>query len=493
MTFADVIPARPLRLNPLVWRLAWLGIENNETAKRIAQSVAGKAGLVILFTAICLISGNFSTAALGLIGVSLLGVVLLPTWRLAVICGASVFYLAMRPFRIEPWRELLWAKSNDLSFGLTPMALQVTSVAIFIALAATFLFWQRSNLDTKAAKRPVLTLILLWFGLFATAMAVPAEGTASAFVWTLVGVSVSSIWFLAYAAADQKTKDATPTIARASLMRPFWGGSAIPIGKGFGYLNKFDAKNETELAITRLKALKLVVWALILTGLWSILEAVLRVQFDVPELNIAILAHADGIAYSGLLNWISLLSNYFLDLIIIATWGHFIVAIVRMCGYRIPRNTVNPLASRTLAEFWNRYFFYFKELLVDFFFYPAFVRFFKTSPKLRIAFATFCAAGLGNFLYHFMRETYVFATMEWTNAFAVFQNAVFYSLALATGLIVSQLRKRKPRPEDGFWRYEVTPRIGVIAFFCFLKIFDDITGVGTLSDRTAFTFSLFTI
>ncbi|MGI9356056.1 MAG: hypothetical protein ACR2PF_12950, partial [Rhizobiaceae bacterium] len=349
------------------------------------------------------------------------------------------------------------------------------------------------NCDTKPAKRPVVTLIAIWFGLSAVALAAPTNTMASSILWTTTGVFVSSIWFLAYAAADQKTKDAAPTAARASFMRPFWGGSATPIGKSFSYLNKFDAKDETELAATRLKALKLAVWALILTGLWTAFEWLLRDQFGLPELNAAILAHAHGTGFSGTQNWASLLSNYFLDLIIIAVWGHFIVAIIRMCGYRIPRNTANPLASRTLAEFWNRYFFYFKELLVDFFFYPAFVRWFKKSPKLRIAFATFCAAGLGNFLYHFMRETHVFATMEWRDALAVFQNAAFYSLALATGLILSQLRKRKPQPEDGFWRYQVTPRIGVITFFCFLKIFDDITGIGSLSERAAFTLSLFAL
>ena len=163
---------------------------------------------------------------------------------------------------------------------------------------------------------------------------------------------------------------------------------------------------------------------------------------------------------------------------------------MRLAGWRIPRNTRNPLASRTLAEFWNRYFFYFKEMLVDFFFYPAFQRFFKGNVKLRIAFATLCAAGLGNFLYHFMRETYVFADGDVWAKLAIFQSAAFYSLALAAGLIVSQWHGAKPKPKDGFLAYHVWPRLNVIAFFCFLKIFDDITGEGTFSERARFAASL---
>ena len=110
---------------------------------------------------------------------------------------------------------------------------------------------------------------------------------------------------------------------------------------------------------------------------------------------------------------------------------------------------------------------------------------------MRIAFATFCVIGLGNFLYHFIRETYVFASLPITEALVVFQSAVFYTLALAAGLIISQWRDTKPKTQHGFLRYEVLPRLNVIAFFCFLKIFDDISGEGTLAERTSFTLSLF--
>ena len=35
------------------------------------------------------------------------------------------------------------------------------------------------------------------------------------------------------------------------------------------------------------------------------------------------------------------------------------IACVRMAGFRALRNTYRPLESRTVAEFWNRYAFYF--------------------------------------------------------------------------------------------------------------------------------------
>ncbi|MEM9678101.1 MAG: hypothetical protein AAF890_08590 [Pseudomonadota bacterium] len=466
-------------------------MDQNPSAQVFAVSPVGRFVVLAAFCAAIALTGQLSTAAMGLVTLSLIGIIALPAHRLLVLTGASAFFFLLRPFRIDGWTNLTADKASAL--GLPTLALQGTAAATVILFAFAFMTWQRRYHSAFAAKRPVMGLILIWFSVLGTALLLPSGSALSATLWVFSGVFISSLWIFAYAAVDNKGKDPAPIWSRAALMRPFWGGSAAPIGKSFGYLNKFDAKDETALAVTRLKALKLAVWALILFAVLTAVEYVLQDVFGLPKLQSAILAYAAGNPMPITTNWASLLSNYFVDLLIISVWGHLIVAIVRMSGYCIPRNTVNPLASRTLAEFWNRYFFYFKELLVDLFFYPAFLRFFKKQPKLRIAFATLCAAGLGNFLYHFMRETYIFADRPFAEAMMVFQSAAFYSLALAAGLIISQLRKKKPQPKDGFWAYHVRPRLGVIAFFCFLKVFDDITGEGTLAERAGFFFNLFVL
>lgn len=491
MSVADTQMTEEGLRSPLKWRQAWLTIDQNPVAQSFAASWLGKLivqGIVVLALAA---SFQFTTASLALIGLTLFAIALLPTHRLPIMVGASLFYLFLRPFRIDGWSELVKAKAAMLPTGIPQITLQFSGVAVVVLFGAAFLYWQRENRENRIAKRPVLALMSVWCALLLTAYTLPQDSGLSAFLWAVVGVFISSFWYLAYAAADQKTKDATPTLVRAGFLRAFWGGSATPIGKSFGYLNKFDSADDTELAITRLKGMKLAVWALILTGTVKLLDLLVADTLAVPTLQHAIVAQAAGQGFSFGMNWASLISNYFADLLIIAIWGHFIVAVVRMVGYRIPRNTRNPLASRTLAEFWNRYFFYFKELLVDFFFYPAFVRYFKKNTKMRVAFATFCAAGLGNFLYHFTRETYVFADLGFIEALPIFYSAMFYSVALATGLIISQWRGAAPKPEHGFFRYEILPRLNVCAFFCFLKIFDDIFGEGTLADRGNFALSLF--
>ena len=44
-----------------------------------------------------------------------------------------------------------------------------------------------------------------------------------------------------------------------------------------------------------------------------------------------------------------------------------IVGYLRLCGFNVFRNTYKPLLAETMVEFWNRYYYYFKELLVNFF------------------------------------------------------------------------------------------------------------------------------
>jgi hypothetical protein len=284
---------------------------------------------------------------------------------------------------------------------------------------------------------------------------------------------------------------AQPDVVRALYMRPLWGGDVAPIGKGLSFLSRFEARDAEALASTRLKALKLAVWTAILSWIYQAVAAGLHGGLGVPRLGPMILSADYAASLPLMLRWAGLFANYGLDLLLIAAWGHAVVAVVRMMGYAIPRNTVNPMASRSIAEFWNRYYYYFKELLVDFFFYPAFVRFFKTSPRLRIAFATFCAAGIGNFLYHLIFASHVFAKGSPLDELDRFVTLAFYVCMLSAGLIASQLWGRKSSASDGVWRHDVWPRVKVILFFCFLKIFDSAWLEGDLSDRFTFLFGLF--
>jgi hypothetical protein len=151
-------------------------------------------------------------------------------------------------------------------------------------------------------------------------------------------------------------------------------------------------------------------------------------------------------------------------------FGHRVIACVRLAGFNALRNTYCPLSATSVIEFFNRFYFYFKELLVDFFFYPTFFRFFKKHPRLQLAAATFAAAGFGNMFFHFMRDYWMIARVGLLNALINFQVYAFYCVALATGLTISQIR-RCNSPHSGLIRGRVLPAIAVLFFYCVLDVF----------------------
>jgi hypothetical protein len=56
-----------------------------------------------------------------------------------------------------------------------------------------------------------------------------------------------------------------------------------------------------------------------------------------------------------------------------------------MAGFNAFRKTYRPVEALTIMEFYNRIYYYFKELLVTILlFFPAYLRYFKKRPKVRL-------------------------------------------------------------------------------------------------------------
>ncbi len=109
-----------------------------------------------------------------------------------------------------------------------------------------------------------------------------------------------------------------------------------------------------------------------------------RLHFNLPNLGIPELATAlQQPSVPVLIAWASVFAHFAEALLMMTIFGNIIIACARMAGFNLLRNTYRPLESRTVAEFWNRYY-YFMELLVEFFFLPAFTRYFKQHRRLRV-------------------------------------------------------------------------------------------------------------
>ena len=128
-----------------------------------------------------------------------------------------------------------------------------------------------------------------------------------------------------------------------------------------------------------------------------------------------------------------------------------------MAGFNATRNMDSPFLSSSLIEFWNRYSYYFKELLVDVFFYPTYFSCFKKYPRVRLVLATFMAACIGNIIYHFttavpfIRRIWVFGKL-YICYYSPTRFTLFYLLA---GISISQLRQYNRKAPLAWWRRRI--------------------------------------
>lgn len=377
---------------------------------------------------------------------------------------------------------------------------------VVLVVLLSFALYYRMVKEWKGGwlgKRPIRNLILFYLGLIGLVSALPLPGTLWVAAWAVVIVLGKYLWYFSYALLGRQAKGTPHLALQTGYFLPFWGGSNVPFPKGAAYLRRIEAKTPEQLAICQLKGIKLLAWALVLTLVSGLLgqlfygnpeqgDAFMGITWSLglPSFNTVLRSGA----YPWYLNWAALLASFCVKVVAFSVWGHGIIATCRMAGYLALRNTYKPLQAATIADFWNRYYYYFKELLVENFFYPAFLRYFKKSPRLRLFFATLAAAGFGNVLYHYLRDIEVIIALGPWQALLAFHVYLFYGLVLGTAIGLSQLLEKKRPPED-FSRLKrrVVKPVVVIVFYCLLSIFDDPDRTLVLTDHFSFLLRLFNI
>jgi hypothetical protein len=299
------------------------------------------------------------------------------------------------------------------------------------------------------------------------------------------------MWFFAFALLDLRSRERSPLLFQMGIFNPFWGSTATPFGKGAAFLRKHQSRTPEDLAVTQLKSLKLLVWALFLLLTSKVLVELFEVQLGIPKAELAYAAFLSGKPYPILTNWASVVWATAWDLLWLSVLGHKIIAVARLAGFRLPRNTWRPLESRTLVEFWNRYYYYFKELLVEFFFFPTFLKAFRKRPRLRVFFATFMAAGVGNALYHYIRDINAVAIVGLWKATESYASYLFYCVVLAIGIGISQARVSAGRKPSSTFIGTSWSMLCVWTFIVCLHVFADETRILSFPDRCSFFASLF--
>lgn len=467
---ATVLRRSGLGGSPLEWRLP--PIETYPQVVAFCQTYPGKLLLFVGFGALLqtLIDDLWLAMTIAAALVSLAG-----RYRFHAALLATGTLLVLDPSWFDFRAVYNAALQEAMLDTLHPIHVRDGTLLAGVPLAAAALYLARRFRNHPLGRRPVLAQHLLYFCLIGLAASHLLQGATQVLLWSLIAVFSAYFWFLAYALMDMRHRKPTPLLLQFATFHPFFGSSTVPMGKGAANWRSVDSVTPEQLAVTQLKGLKLLVWTLVLSGLLWVMREIAYVELGIPTLTIAFGEfQAFGRAPTMPLGLLSVVANFAEHLLNIAISGHVIIATARLAGFRLLRNTFRPLSARSIAEFWNRLFYYFKEVLVHVYFYPTYLRWFKRHPRLRIAFATFMAAGVGNFFFHFMLVEEAIAREGPLAALLHLQSYAFYCLLLATGIIVSQLRDYKPDADAGWLRRQFLPSLGVAVFFCFLSFFDGI-------------------
>lgn len=480
-----------LSLRPRRTLRDFFAFDENALIVNYAQSVLGRSILLLIFaSAFMLLRDNWRIPIALVVAAGAYSY--LPRYRTVVLATATFSVLLFfGPF---------WFGGKDAIYHIMKLEAvtqisvrEITFIALFIffVLALVSLELVKRYKTMFFARRPVVTSLGVMLILCTVATSHTLQGLSQVILWAFIIVFSAYFWFLNYALGDQHSRRRSPHLFQLGIFHPFWGSSSTPLGKGAAFLRKTMAKTPEELAVTQLKGLKLLLWAIILQSVKSILSWQIEVEWGIPRLGEVQAMHANNQSYSVFIGWSSLIWATARSALSLAIWGHQIIAVARLSGFRLPRNTNRPLESRTLIEFWNRYYYYFKELLVEFFFMPTFFRVFRNHPRLRVFFAIFMAAGVGNAVFHFIRDIkYVLINGPgW--ALSTFESYLFYCFVLATGIGISQIRAESGITPSNTLVGRLWSFLCVWSFVVCLYVFGDESRTYTLSERLSFMANLF--
>lgn len=467
-------------------------LHENKQLISVAQTIPGRLGVWLTASALLL---WHDVNWLMLLALAL--VMGLPERRRLILSIVSVLVIASM-FLGRPDVHLA-VDSMSLSAADTAQILKVLVKSVIILTLLYLAYFAARNFSKLPALIRRVPLLLLHIGIWSALIVSSIVGTG------LFGMGPFLAWRLSYLVSQARRGAASVTEFRDHLfyLMPVFGGTSTPYGKGLEYLSRHEAVNAENFARAQLAGMKL----LILAVFWSygirLLDALVFGQpgeigdpwfggwnMDVPR-PVDLMQSGRDVAVH--MAWSSIYLELVRMTLVLAATGHVIVGCLRLLGFNVFRNTYKPLLSETVVDFWSRYYYYFKELLVELFFYPTFFSCTWAGRKLRMFIAVFAAAFLGNMYYHFLLRYDAAVNLDTDVLWADLGPRLVYCALLTVGIWVSMLRqedRRKNRaPETLLIRGR---RILVVwTFFGLINIWNMGPSNLDIMDRINFAASLF--
>lgn len=428
-------------------------IERNQRMVAFAQTAPGKLAILAGAAALFEVRGVLQPWIM----IVLAAISFAPRYRWVLMAAGGVLWI---PAAVE-----------FPAAGKPALVTQAVCVASVVALAAVLFAVKAHWPKGVVARNPRLT----WLAIFALAVVIAIrlpQGPARGAAWLAVVTLAACFWFLSYGFSEAPTE--RPGWRAASSLFSLWPvgfASSTPFFKRPSQMRRLEAKTAEEFALAQLKGIKLLGWSFLLSIAFALFDMA-REKLGVPMPPDAIAASTAGHPFPWYLCWASLGAGFIDSVMRMAIWGNTVVAGCRLAGFKMLRNSWRPMESQTIVDFWNRYYYYFKELIADFFFFPVYMRCFKKHPRWRMFFATWVSVGVGVPLFHFIRDIHYVDELGLRQAVVGFHVYLCYATMLAIGIGISQMRKTSARGREA-QPFRIRAIAGVVVFFCFLQVFDD--------------------
>jgi len=458
-------------------------LHENESLIRAVQSIAGR--LALWGVAILLLAWHeVSPLMMGALSL----VMIFPVQRHLLLSLAAAGMIAERMLEVT---DLRW--QQDVVQITAMLAAGVGGLYI-----AYFLVKQIQKWPAFAGRFPILTLHAgMWLALFLSTL--PMLGVLAMLPFL--------VWRLSYLVSLGRRGKVGDTRFRDHLfyLVPVFGGTQTPYGKGLEFLSRHEAVDPESFARSQLAGIKLLLLAILWILVLELLDAFL---FGKAVKYLTIWPRDWGLGLSGLAEilrtgiypvWYQGWAMVYLEIIYaclrLAAAGHVIIGCLRLLGFNVFRNTYKPLLAESIVEFWNRYYYYFKELLVDFFFYPTYLRLRSLNPGARMFVAIFAAAFLGNMYHHILAWPETVLHLDIAGFWIRWGPRFVYCFLLAAGIWVSMLRQQKLRTTGvkAGLPFRLRRIAGVWTFYGLIHIWSIRPQDASIGDRLEFFMSLFSL
>jgi len=171
-----------------------------------------------------------------------------------------------------------------------------------------------------------------------------------------------------------------------------------------------------------------------------------------------------------------------------------LIAFLRLLGFKIKRGVYKPHYATNFAQFFQRVYFYYNSILVQFFFFPIsrLLRHLNFGRKIHVLISIIFSIFLGGIFLEFIKSIELIVTLGPFKTFQIILNRALYfvGIGLASGLSVIWIKPISIEKEIKFHPLRFTVIYSIYSIFFFLQ---GNLSIGNLQDRVTLLLSLFTI